>query len=229
MVFLLLLAQETKPITHGKYITAPADGKGVLAIGNVDLNGELSRSSSFGPSADGRIKPDLVGPGQGVSVIASNGSIVLGSGTSFSSPMVAGLVSGTWQAYPELTAEEMRFFVTRSASQAATPDSLMGYGIPNFESFVNLMAFAGKSQNFTLYPNPLHDELLVIRANNPDDAENIILKIFDTSGHLILETHLSFSWQNITQTISMENLRAGIYIVNLNSGTEVDMIRIVKI
>ncbi len=212
-----------------KGITAPADGIGVLGIGNVDLNGELSRTSSVGPSADGRIKPDLVGPGTGVSVIASNGSVVGGSGTSFSSPLVAGLVSGTWQAYPELTAEEMKFFITRSASRAASPDSLMGYGIPHFASFANLLAFAEKSQNFTLYPNPLQDGLLVIRANNPDDAENIKLKIFDTSGHLILETTLSFSWQNLTQTISMQTLRAGVYIINLDSGTEVDMIRIVKI
>ncbi len=212
-----------------KHLTAPSDGLNVLGIGNVDLQGNLSRSSSVGPSSDGRIKPDLIGPGTGVSVIASNGDIVGGSGTSFSSPMVAGLVSGTWQAYPELTADEIRFFLTRSASKAATPDSLTGYGLPHYASFKNILEFAEKSQNFTLYPNPIDDGLLVIRANHPDDAENINLKIYDTAGNLHLDTTISFNWENLTQVISLETLRAGVYIINLDTGTEIDKIRVVKL
>jgi len=210
------------------YITAPADGNAVLAIGNVDLTGKRWRSSSHGFSADGRIKPDLAAPGAGVAVINKSGNIVGGTGTSFSAPMVAGLAAGAWQSNPNLTAQELRFFLTRSASQAAFPDSLLGFGIPHFDSFINLLSFAEKDANFTLYPNPITDHV-IIRVNNPNEVTEADLKIFDSQGHLVMETDLSFGWNNLTQVIDMRALRAGTYIFNLVAGGKVDEIRIVKI
>ena len=129
----------------------------------------------------------------------------------------------------QLTAAEMRFFLTQSASNSATPDSLTGYGIPHFGSFENLMEISDKSQNFTIYPNPVFEGQFVIRANHPDDAEDITLKIYDTAGNLYLDTIISFDWQNLTQVISLETLRAGVYIINLDSGIEIDKIRLVKL
>ena len=210
------------------YITAPADAFDILSAANVDLTGKRWKSSSHGNSSDGRIKPDLAAPGTGVAIINKAGNIVGGSGTSFSSPMIAGLVAGIMQAYPELSASEIRFFLTRSASKAALPDSLMGYGIPHFESFVNLLSFAEKESNFTLFPNPI-DNLLVIRVNNPDEVTDSELIIYDVKGNLIMETKLSFSWQQLTQTVDISTFRAGVYIINLIVGSEVDKIRIVKI
>ena len=59
--------------------------------------------------------------------------------------------------------------------------------------------------------------------------ENIKLKIYDTAGKLHLDTTVSFNWENLTQVVSLETLRAGVYIINLDTGTEVDRIRIVKL
>jgi len=211
------------------YITPPADANDILSIGNVDLMGQRWRTSSHGFSADGRIKPELAGPGTGVAVINKSGNIVGGSGTSFSSSIVAGLVAGTWQANPGFSAADLRFFLTRSANNAALPDSLTGYGIPNFESLMNLLSFAKKDSNFTLFPNPVDDDLLIIRVNNPDEAADTDLKIFDVQGNLIMETKLTFGWQQLTQTIDIQTLKAGMYILNLAVGNEIDKIRIVKI
>lgn len=211
------------------YITAPADGHKVLSVGNVDLAGNRWRSSSHGYAADGRIKPDLAAPGAGVAVVNRSGNIVGGTGTSFSSPMVAGLAAGVRQAYPEMTTTDLRFFLQQSANQASAPDSLLGYGIPNFEGFASLLAFTSKPEQFTVYPNPINSSIITVRVNNPDEVSASQLKVFDSSGHLVLERSLSFSWQNLSHAVDMQTLRAGVYIFNLDTGARIDQIRVVKI
>jgi subtilisin family serine protease len=211
------------------YITAPADAENMLSVGNVDFDGNRWLGSSHGNTFDGRTKPNLAAPGAGVAVINDAGNIVGGTGTSFSSPMTAGLAAGVWQANKALNATELRFFLQQSANQAATPDSLLGFGIPNYRSVQNLLAFQTKSSSFTLYPNPVSEGQLIIRVNNPDETMDSQVKIFDTQGKLVLETALTFSWQQLTHVVDMQFLDAGVYIINLNGANGVDKVRIVKI
>ncbi|NJM26267.1 MAG: S8 family serine peptidase [Bacteroidia bacterium] len=115
-------------------ITAPADGEDLLAVGGVTSEGVKSNGSSVGPSADGRIKPDVVALGVSTSTVKSNGNTGFASGTSLAAPLVTSLVAGLWQRYPELTNLEVMQLVRESASQASAPDNLLGYGIPNFRA-----------------------------------------------------------------------------------------------
>jgi serine protease AprX len=116
--------------THNT-LGAPADGHGVIAVAAVDASGARASFSSVGPSADGRIKPDVAA--QGVAVVAASSpsrtAYRLVNGTSFSCPLTAGVAALLVQIHPTRTAAEIRDAIRRSGSRAAAPDNLLGYGI----------------------------------------------------------------------------------------------------
>ena len=123
------------------YIGAPADGDSVFSIGAVNGSGVYTYFSSTGPTYDGRIKPNVVAKGQGTTIVNPwTGAIYTGNGTSFSSPVTAGMVACLWQANPGKSNIEIMEAIQQSASQANNPDSLLGYGIPNYMVANRLLA-----------------------------------------------------------------------------------------
>ena len=115
------------------YIGAPADGDSVFSIGAVNSEGNYASFSSIGPTADGRVKPDVVAQGSGSAIVSAySGNVVSGSGTSFSSPITAGMVACLWQANPTKRNTEIMDAIRQSASLANTPNMLLGYGIPDY-------------------------------------------------------------------------------------------------
>lgn len=120
-------------------ITAPADADSVLAIGAVTRTGEYASFSSRGNSADGRTKPDVVAVGSGTALCNTSGLAATSNGTSFSAPLVAGLVTGFWQGNPHLTAQEVTRCIRKSGHQFTSPTIQLGYGYANF-SRANMVA-----------------------------------------------------------------------------------------
>ncbi|MEM6803090.1 MAG: S8 family serine peptidase, partial [Bacteroidota bacterium] len=114
-----------------KYITAPCDGDSVLCTGAVDKYEMRSRFSSVGPTPDGRIKPDVVAMGTRTIVAHPNNRIYGSNGTSFSSPIIAGLVGCLKQAHPDRNHMDIIKAVQLSSDQYALPDAEYGYGIPD--------------------------------------------------------------------------------------------------
>ena len=112
-------------------ITFPADTEGILTVGSMTSQKERSRFSSKGLTADGRIKPDLVALGSGSCVVVGSGEISYGSGTSFATPILAGMGVCLWQALPQLSPQELIDLLRQSGSQAERPDAELGYGLPN--------------------------------------------------------------------------------------------------
>jgi serine protease AprX len=112
---------------------APADGHRVLAIGAVDLTSRRTSFSSVGPSADGRIKPDLAAAGQRVKAAGSSTPRAYGlmSGTSFSCPLAAGVAALVVQAHPTYTPAQVAAVLRSTSTQASAPDNLLGWGIVN--------------------------------------------------------------------------------------------------
>lgn len=114
-----------------KKITPPADAENVITVGAVNKKGELAPFSSVGNTADGRVKPDVVAVGLGADVMGTDGNLHRANGTSFSSPIMCGMVACLWQACPKLTAKEIIELVRRSGDRADFPDNIYGYGIPD--------------------------------------------------------------------------------------------------
>ena len=115
-----------------KKITIPADAHDILTIGAVDRDGHNAAFSSVGPTQDGRVKPDVMALGAGTALVTGRGMLLHDMGTSFSTPVVCGLVACLWQGLPKKTALEIIQLVRESSSQFDEPDNVYGYGIPNF-------------------------------------------------------------------------------------------------
>ena len=114
-----------------KKITPPGDAENVLAVGAVNAQAVLAPFSSVGNTADNRIKPDVVAIGEGSDVMGTDGNQIKANGTSFSSPIMCGMVTCLWQACPTLTAKEVIELVRRSGNRADYPDNIYGYGVPD--------------------------------------------------------------------------------------------------
>ena len=137
------------------YVTTPADADAALAVGAVDARNQILAFSSRGPTADGRIKPDLVAPGGAVLMAAvRNGNYVRNRGTSFAAPLVSGVCALLLQIEP-LDPETMRQRLRSTATDLGPvgPDTLYGWGL------VNALAAMGVgvpdvSASDSPYPNP---------------------------------------------------------------------------
>ena len=120
-----------------KKITIPADADDVLTVGAVSADGINTAFSSIGPTADGRVKPDVMAMGGLCCVISGDGEIREQNGTSFASPLIAGAVACLWQALPGKTACEILELVRQSGDRYQWPDNIYGYGIPDFGKIVD--------------------------------------------------------------------------------------------
>ena len=113
-------------------ICVPADADSILSIGAVTATGEMSTFSSYGPSADGRVKPEVCAQGVQTALIAPNGTVFQSNGTSFAAPTIAGLAASLWSALPNENAMQIRQRIIDSSDRALTPDyQQFGYGIPD--------------------------------------------------------------------------------------------------
>ena len=115
-----------------KYVSAPADADSVLSVGAVKADKDYAYFSSRGPSADGRIKPEVVAQGSWAYVQGSSGSVTFASGTSFSGPIMAGAVASLWQANLEFSNMEIIEAVIKSCDEYDNPNTFTGFGIPDF-------------------------------------------------------------------------------------------------
>ena len=143
--------------TRWKYVSVPADADSVLTVGAVDRDGRYASFSSKGYTADRRIKPDLTAMGRETAYQNSTGDINTGSGTSYSTPLLAGLVACLWQAYPDKGNMEIMDMVKRSANHFHEPDSLYGYGIPDFSKLMQSSALPPNARNESYAVSVLSD------------------------------------------------------------------------
>jgi serine protease AprX len=208
-------------------ITPPADAQDVLTIANVNVFGERSQTSSRGPTADGRIKPDLAAMGSNVAVVLANGSLAGASGTSYSAPLITGLAAGLWQRYPDLTNKEIVSVLKHTASQSAQPDIFLGWGIPNYIAVRNYLDFKAQKDFFEVYPNPF-DEFLTVRPKNPEEITECTLEIHDLQGRLIETRTASFNWLNPSAQANFSNLAQGLYIFKISFQQKLSIVKVVK-
>ena len=185
-------------------IGMPADAVSVITVGAVDASGIKTDFSSVGPTADGRIKPDVMAQGAGTAVYW-NGQIQGLSGTSFSSPITAGMVACMVQAFPQKTPAQIKQDLISISDRSNNPDNDYGYGIPDFSQY-NLTEIAEfQSKNTRVYPNPAH-QYIFIKSKNDVDSQ-----LFSLEGKLILK---ATSKQN---KIDISQLSKGIYLLKIGN------------
>ncbi|MEL7020322.1 MAG: S8 family serine peptidase [Bacteroidota bacterium] len=132
--------------TEWKYVDTPADGRYVLSVGAVDIHNERATFSSYGPTADGRIKPDVVALGRRIGVASVfTPQVNASNGTSYAAPLITGLVAALWQAFPHKTNFEIVDAVRQSGSQSEHPDNELGYGLPDFKKAFELLSSPGRN------------------------------------------------------------------------------------
>jgi serine protease AprX len=216
-----------------RYIIAPSDGDSVLAVGAVNKDSIPGSFSSYGPSADGRVKPDVASVGVGTWVINSAGAVASGSGTSFSNPNIAGLIACLWQAFPEFSNMDIIDAVKRSSHKYANPDTRMGYGIPDMEKAYYILMLKRQERIIAdnwvkAYPNPIvsYTNILV----KAQETGELITQLSDMNGRVYYTTKQTVQ-QGLFYEIRIENLgklAAGSYNVRVVNGQSTSTIRLVK-
>ncbi|MFT3794214.1 S8 family serine peptidase [Flavobacterium sp.] len=203
------------------YITAPADATHALTIGAVDENGNYAVFSSHGPSFDGRVKPDVVAQGQGSVVSNPSGSITTANGTSFSGPIIAGMVASFWQALPNATNEEIMQMVKESAHLYNNPNDELGYGIPNFaQALANVLGLPKiNATTYVVYPNPAGN---TVSVSLPSESGNITL--YNSIGQKMLQQYVS----DQNSVISLEALHSGMYLYTIEAAGHTQNGKLIK-
>ena len=169
-------------------ITAPSDAEHVLCIGAVDLNGTHASFSGYHPPGLNDVKPNIVAMGRQTVYAASDSTIARGNGTSFSSPIIAGMAATLWQAFPTATNMDIFNAIEQSASLYSTPNDSMGYGIPDFwKAFVNLsnQIYSQPNEHSVLvFPQPSDGQFEIRVEGNFPDANNYHY-LYDSSGRSV--------------------------------------------
>ena len=213
---LIVVSAGNKGNDPWRYISAPADAENILAVGAVDEFGMYASFSSVGPTADNRIKPEVTAQGQGTFIATPSGSIAAGNGTSFSSPIIAGLSACLWQQYPEKTSGEIRDMIIRSCDQYNNPDSLKGYGIPDFSIASDINKIQQAEKKIRVYPNPFKDSFQIELPDIPLKFNKVTLSIYNVLGKKVYMK--TFSSDVVQQTLTIEPKKAqqeGVYFITI--------------
>lgn len=206
------------------YVSAPADAINALAIGAVKADETYATFSSQGPTSDGRVKPDVTAQGQNPYVSDTTGSITnSGSGTSYSGPIIAGMVACLWQALPTKTNQQIKQLITQSADRYTAPTVEYGFGIPDFSlALTNGLSVTTFSNNdFVVYPNPATDSISVTLAQGFSSG-NIVL--YTVLGQKVLEEKMTTT----SSIISIKSLSKGTYLYKIQSNGFAKSGKIVK-
>jgi subtilisin family serine protease len=236
------------------YLIAPADvdGDSLIAAGAVGSTGLPASFSSYGPSADGRVKPDLAARGVSAWVaLAADTGYTQVSGTSFSCPLMAGLAACLMQARPTWPPTLLIRGLRLTASQATAPDDRVGYGIPDGAAALRWIPDTASVPGlppFTLGlrltgPNPLTSSAPWTRVDFGVGAGvgEPRLRVYDAQGRLVVRDlpgsrNPAVAGNGLSRTATWDGrdsdgrlLRAGLYFITLEAGGRRSAVRVISL
>ena len=212
-------------------LSRPSDAVDILCVGAVNVDSVYAPFSGCGPSFDGRVKPDVVSCGWDSYMVYTYTSednnmfsyIAPGNGTSCATPTLAGLAACLWQALPQLNSLEIMQLIREAGHQYTMPDTLMGYGIPDFyrifvENYVEdttdttgIAAMPILRTELRIYPNPVEDRLTIKNTGE----RNHTIYIYDLTGKMVGSTEIK---GGETKVMDATKWAAGIYLLQANGG-----------
>jgi len=214
-----------------RHIIAPSDGENVIGVAAVDKNGIRATFSSVGPAFGGAIKPNVAAMGLLTYLISSAGVPDFSSGTSFSSPVLAGMGACLLQSNPNATVQQLKTAIEQSAGIYNKPDSLLGYGIPNFEKAdnylkLNTAIMLTQKVSWAISPNPFSD-YLSIRNLTSVTGGNGTISIYNLKGVCLWQSNFSAAESIVLRNLS--NLPGGLLILTINNGGKEEHFKLIKI
>lgn len=211
------------------YVACPADADSIITVGAIDGNKKITYFSSYGPTVDGRIKPDVVAKGASVIVGSANNSISSGNGTSFASPVLCGMVAGLWQSLPHYTNFQIMDLVRESSTLYNTPDPKYGYGIPCFQK-AKLISYGrnGSAINDIISPNPFSGGNLFLTVNQTNVGKDYLVEVYDINANLLAKQILEKVEIKNELNISPNLILPGLFIVKITTNNYVKVLKIIK-
>ena len=214
----VVAATGNEALNSWHYVVTPADNKNVFSIGSVDLNGDSSSFSSFGPNGSGDIKPDASARGSST-YLGFNNNVTSASGTSFATPLAAGGIACLLQAMGSENRDDLKNLLRQNSSLYPGHDDQKGYGILNFGKVLSKLLLTNEvsvSNDLKIYPNPVKDIL------NFQTTEKIIsVGLFDSLGRLI--RNLGFLPSN-----NVNNLSSGVYFLKVTTDKKTYVQKFIK-
>ena len=217
MVVLVAAGNEGDSYNTWHYISSPSDADGIITVGAVTSTGIPSSFSSFGPSSDGRVKPEICATGTSSALVSTGGTPTYGNGTSFATPIMAGMMACLLQKYKSQnmnhSISSLLQSVFNTGSLFSNPTAQMGYGIPDFKI---------ADQNITDYDSVLPLEMnsfsiaennilksLIIRFESENSIQQATVRVYSVTGKIMLSLPITHT----STVISTSGFTSGIYAV----------------
>lgn len=205
-------------------IGIPADADSICTVGAIDSTYNLAGFSSVGPTADGRIKPDLVARGFGSWISYPNGSVGQQNGTSFATPILAGAVACFWQAHKTWNSMKILDTLRKTANNAGNPNNQFGWGVPNMCSIpTNIKNVSALKNNFTISPNPFSS---LVQIKTSIYNQELTVCIFNTLG-MKMKTYVLENGKTQME-MDLSDLSSGIYFVKIDGDSAFEVKKVIK-
>lgn len=195
------------------YILSPGDADSAMTIGSVNNLKSPASTSGRGPNASAMLKPDVCAQGVQAAVVQASGSIGYQSGTSYATPVLAGLAACLMQALPEKTPSEIRSLIAAIADSAASPNYNVGNGVPDFRKALGANSIVTHGQlpdPFILYPNPA-SRFVSIRMREGGTAKSVHYHLADLGGSTLQQGTLPLA----AGVLHLQAYATGLYLLQL--------------
>lgn len=208
-----------------RFYGIPSDAPSALCIAAMNTDSMIADFSSRGISF--WKKPDIASVGWGTIYCSEKDEILSGNGTSFATPLNAGLTACLWQAFPERTALEVMEAVRQSAHLYPKWNSSFGYGVPDYEKAYRLLkggASVVERQThmaFACSPNPTEG---LVRVTGLPAGEGMRLYVYDASGKILQRLAVD----NTEITLDLQAYPAGPYWLLLSGKEGVQALQLIK-
>ncbi len=214
------------PVIGDTSLDAPADAKDIISVGGVVSPDSVEPNCGFGPTADGRIKPEIVAPYR-ISWPDTDGSIYIIGGTSIATAIVAGGLGAVLEAHPSWNASRVISLVKQTATKIASlPDSnnLSGYGL--FNAYKLLLSEQLEKQPpgdedriVKVYPDPVKKGNILNIEFLTFHRSLVVLRIYTIDGRLVVKDPLGTSGIGLNYfKVQLPDVPAGTYLLMLKTG-----------
>ncbi len=228
---LCVISAGNEGASRWRYVSPPADAPDALSVGAVSSSGDRVSFSSFGPTADGRVKPDVSALGLQTVVVDARGEVVRSNGTSFSAPLITGLTAGVWEAFPDETNLEIIERIRLAGNSSLAPNNELGYGIPTFPATLLVPDPDQKQEriaNYRVYPNPIESGNLFVEAKTRKLSFPMEVHIYNSTGQRVMQTTFTSDTFSPTLSLDTSGLGQGVYILHILSPTASDTMKVIK-